>query len=125
LALFIGTPPASAKVDLTPFRQTNIGARPLDVAASPDGKLVFVLIPEELLVYSIPDNTVTNRIPLAGGFDRVAYSPTAKLIILTSSTAGTLKAIKVETVFPIDISGHPFKGPADAPVTIALFDDYQ
>jgi protein-disulfide isomerase len=24
----------------------------------------------------------------------------------------------------IDISGHPFKGPADAPVTLVVFSDY-
>jgi hypothetical protein len=24
----------------------------------------------------------------------------------------------------IDISGHPFKGPADAPVTMVVFSDY-
>jgi len=125
MAVFTGTSPAFAKVELTPLTQTDLGVQPLDVATSPDGKLVFVLTRGELLVYSIPENRVTNRIRLAGSFDRVTYSPQANLLILTSSTARTLKTIKVEPVFSIDISGHPFKGPADAPVTIALFDDYQ
>jgi len=125
LALFIGTQPAYARVDLTPLEQTNLGVQPLDVATSPDGKLVFVLTRKQVLVYSIREKRITNRIPLTGSFDRVTYSPEANLLILTSSAAGTLKTIKVEPVFSIDIAGHPFKGPADAPVTIAVFDDYQ
>jgi hypothetical protein len=31
----------------------------------------------------------------------------------------------LENVFTIDVSGLPFKGPLDAPVVIAVFDDYQ
>ena len=125
LALLIGTQPAYAKVDLTPLEQTNLGVRPLDVAASPDRKLVFVLARGEVLVYSIPEKKVTNRIPLAGDFDRLTYSREADTLILTSTTSGALKTVKVQPVFQIDISNHPFKGPADAPVTLVVFDDYQ
>jgi len=125
LAVFTGIQPAHARVELTPLTQTDLGVQPLDVATSIDGKLVFVLTHKEILVYSIPGKRITNRIRLSGSFDRITYSPEASLLILTSRTAGTLKTIKVEPVFPIDISGHPFKGPANAPVTIAVFDDYQ
>lgn len=125
MAVFSGTSPVHAKVELTPLTQTDLGVQPLDVATSPDGKLAFVLTRKQVLVYSIREKKITNRIRLRGSFDRVTYSPEAKLLILTSSAAGTLKTIKVEPVFPIDIANHPFKGPVDAPVTIAVFDDYQ
>ncbi|RLF59355.1 MAG: hypothetical protein DRN37_03925 [Thermoplasmata archaeon] len=125
MVVFTGTSPAHAGVELTPLMQSHLGVKPLDAAISPDGKLVFLLAHEEIVVYSVPGKKITNRIPLTGNFDRVTYSREANLLILTSSTAGILKTVKVETVFPIDISGHPFKGPADAPVTIAVFDDYQ
>lgn len=125
LAVFTGIQPAHAKVDLRPLTQTNLGVQPLDVATSLDGKLVFVLTRKQILVYSLPEKRITNRIQLSGSFDRITYSPEANLLILTSSTAGTLRTIKVEPVFPIDITGHPFKGPANAPVTIVVFDDYQ
>ena len=125
MAVFTGTQPVYAKVDLTPLRQVNLGVQPLDVAPSPDGKLAFVLIHGGILVYSIPEKKVTKRIRLEGAFDRITYCPEANLLILTSSTTGTLTTIKVEPVFPIDISNHPYKGPSDAPVTITVFDDYQ
>lgn len=125
LALCIGTREAYAKVDLTPLEQTNLEVQPLDVAASPNGKLVFVLARGEVLIYSTPEKKVTNRIPLAGNFDRITYSAEADTLILTSTTSGVLKTVKVQPVFQIDISNHPFKGPADAPVTLVVFDDYQ
>ena len=31
----------------------------------------------------------------------------------------------LETIYKIDVSGLLFKGPKDAPVTIAVYDDYQ
>ncbi len=116
---------AYANVDLTPVRQTNIGFHALDIATSEDGKLVFLLAPEKVLVYSLKENKVINSIPLADTFDRIAYSLKNKQLILTSSTSKILKIIQVESIYDIDISERPFKGPADAPVTIAIFDDYQ
>jgi|AntAceMinimDraft_8_1070364.scaffolds.fasta_scaffold16972_4 hypothetical protein len=116
---------AYANVDLTPVRQINIGFQALDIATSEDGKLVFVLAPEKVLVYSLKENKIINSIPLADTFDRITYSVKNNQLILTSSTSKILKIIQVESIYDIDISGRPFKGPAGAPVTIAIFDDYQ
>jgi len=123
IILFFHT--AYANVDLTPVRQTNIGLQALDIAPSEDGKLVFLLVPEKVLVYSLKENKIINSIPLAYTFNRIAYSLKNNQLILTSSTSKILKIIQVESIYDIDISQRPFKGPADAPVTIAIFDDYQ
>ena len=120
-----GIPSAYAKVELTPIMQSDLGVKPLDVATTPDGKLVFVLTGDEMLVYATSEKKVTQRIRLKGGFDRIAYSVQTNLIILTSSAGKALKIIKVEPVVEIDISGHPFRGSVDAPVILAVFDDYQ
>jgi hypothetical protein len=47
------------------------------------------------------------------------------VLILTSSFSKTLKIFQVDTIHEIALSGLAFKGPADAAVTIAVFDDYQ
>jgi hypothetical protein len=98
---------------------------PLDVATSTDGKLVFLLAPGKLLVYSVPEKKVTKSLVVDADFDRVTYSEGSKLLILTGSTSKRLRIVRVEPIQEIDISGHPFKGPSDAPVTVAVFDDYQ
>jgi len=114
-----------ADVDWTIIEQINLNAQPLDIAVSVDGKFIFILTPGEILVYSIYEDKVTNRIPVDIGFDRIAYSEKNNTLILTSSSLKKLRIIQGDQVHKLDLSGLPFKGPADAAVTIAVFDDYQ
>jgi hypothetical protein len=114
-----------AEIDLTLIKQTNLNVQPLDIATSADGKLIFVLAREEILVYSIAEGKVANRISIDKDFDRVTYAGKNNVLILTSSSSKTLKIIQVDFIYNIALDGLPFKGPADAAVTIAVFDDYQ
>jgi len=59
------------------------------------------------------------------GFDRLIYSPRSSSLILTSSSEKAVKVIQLEAIHKTDMSGLPFKGPENAPVTIAVFSDYQ
>ena len=114
-----------AEIDLTLIKQTNLNVQPLDIATSADGKLIFVLARGEILVYSIAESKVANRISIDKNFDRVTYAGKNNVLILTSSSSKTLKIIQVDFIYNIALDGLPFKGPADAAVTIAVFDDYQ
>jgi hypothetical protein len=114
-----------AEIDLTLIKQTNLDVQPLDIATSVDGKLIFVLTRGEILIYSIDEDKVTERISIDKAFDRVTSAGKNNILILTSSTSKTLKIIQVDFIYNIVLDGLPFKGPADAVVTIAVFDDYQ
>ena len=114
-----------ADVDWTIIRELNLGARPLDIAASGDGQLIFVLVPGEILVYSISEDKVTNRIPVGKVFDRVTHCARTNRLILASSSAQALTMIQVEIIHDIALSGLPVRGSEDAPITIAVFSDYQ
>ena len=114
-----------AEVESTVTEQMNLDAEPLDVASSADGKLIFVLVPGEVLVYTISKNKVTNHIAVDTVFNRLGYTARTNTLVLTSSSAKTLKIIKLEWIYSMDVSGLPFRGLADAPVTIAVFSDYQ
>jgi hypothetical protein len=116
---------AHAKVDLRSIGDIKLDVHPLDVAASADGRLVFLLAPGRLLVYSVPEKRVTESLVVDADFDRITYSEGSKLVILTGSTSKRLRIIQVEPIQEIDISNHPFKGPSNAPVTLVVFDDYQ
>jgi hypothetical protein len=114
-----------ADIDWTTIKQFDLSSKPLDVATSDDGRMVFVLTRGEIIVYSPAANNISKRIPLDLEFDKIEYSSRGKILVLTSSTLNTLKIIRVDQIYNIDISDLPFKGPASAPVTIAVFDDYQ
>jgi len=114
-----------AGVDLAIIKQTNLDVQPLDIATSPDGEVIYVLARGEILVYSIDEGKVSNRIPIDKHFDKLTCGVEDNMLILTSSSSKTLKIIRVDFKYNISIDGLPFKGPANAPVTIAVFDDYQ
>lgn len=117
--------PLWAEVDLKTVRELDLKAKPLDVTPSADGNLLFVLTPGELLVYSLREGKITERVPVGKDFDRIAASPRGNLITLTSSTKNSLQIVLLEFSYPIDVKGLPFKGIENAPVVVAVFTDYQ
>lgn len=116
---------AFADIEWSAKKQLPIDAAPLDSALSDDGTLMFMLTPGKILVYSIAKEKVVNRIPVDKSFDRLTFSPKQNRLIVTSSSKKTLKIIDLEFLQKIDIAGLPHKGPKNAPVTIAVFNDYQ
>jgi len=114
---------SSADLDWRVTRQFSLKASPLDLAQSGDGKMLFILSPGEILVYS--EDKLVSSIPVEKEFDRLFYSEQDKSLIITSSSKRSLKAIQLEVLHKFDISGLPFKGAKDAPVLIAVFSDYQ
>lgn len=45
--------------------------------------------------------------------------------ILSSRTGSTVQLITLDFIQNINVTGSPFKGPADAPIAIAVFSDFQ
>lgn len=106
-------------------QQIELPDKPLDVVLSVDGEWLFVLLPGQILIHSIPYGKTVKLIPVEAHFDRLTHSPRDDSFILTSSSKKALEIVQYQPVYPIDISGLPFKGPEDAPITLAVFSDYQ
>jgi hypothetical protein len=117
--------PCYADIEWNIKKQLSLDAAPIDVVSSPDGQWIYVLASGEILVYSVSEDKVVNRIPVDKSFDRIAHSAPDNTLIVTSSSGKTLKLIQLEVVYKFDLAGLPFKGPEKAPVTIAVFSDYQ
>jgi DNA-binding beta-propeller fold protein YncE len=120
---FVST--VSAELEWTFRKQVPLTSAPLDNAVSADGKLLFMLSSGEIAVYSLTRNQTINTIPIDRDYDRISVLPKGNSLIVTSSAGKSLKIIDLEFVYQIDIAGLPLKGPAGAPVTIAVFSDYQ
>jgi hypothetical protein len=114
-----------AEADLKTLRELDLKTKPLDVSPSADGELLFILAPGEVLVYSLREGKITERVPVGKEFDRIAASPRGNLITVTSSTKNSLQILLLDFTYPIDVTGRPFKGPENAPVVVAVFTDYQ
>lgn len=107
------------------LKDLDLKSTPLDVAPSPDGQRLFILTAGEILVYSFQEDKISDRIPVDKEFDRISSLPSGDMLTITSSSKKALQIILLEAIYTIDLTGHPFKGPQDAPVTIAVFTDYQ
>jgi hypothetical protein len=115
---------ADASIELSLKRELNLEASPLDVAGSPDGRLVYLLVPGKILVYSVSENKVIDFMPVNTSADKLSIGKDNSFIV-TSNTEKTLKIYQAETRHKIDVSGLPFRGPEHAPVVIAVYSDYQ
>jgi hypothetical protein len=98
---------------------------PVDVAVSEDGKRIFVLIETgEILIYT-PDGKLQDKIGVGKHIDQIEVGPQEEMLLLKSRSNQTIEILAIDFVQNINISNSPFKGPADAPVVIAVFSDFQ
>jgi len=112
-------------VDWKQLQELKLDSSPLDVASTPDGELTFILMPGKVVIYKKGSLVPLNQIPIEPGYDRMAYASDARMLVLTNRTTREFKAIQVSRVFDISVEGSPYMGPENAPVTIAVFDDYE
>lgn len=113
-----------AGIEWKDLRELKLKNTALDVTASFDGKLIFTLTPGAILVYSTVDDKFIDRIPVDTSYTSIAYSNDERLI-LSAANPATLKLIKFDRVYDINISNRPFTGAEIPKVTLIVFDDYQ
>lgn len=116
---------ATVGVDTTLLKQLAIDKPPLDVETSTDGKLMFVLVPGEVLIYSDLGGQPINRIAVDNSFDSMAFAEKLDILILSSNSNQKVDMVRIDLISKVITDGSPYRGKADAPVTIAVFDDYQ
>ena len=107
-------------------RQTlKIEKRPRDAVVSVNGKWIYVLTDGgEILIYA-PNGRLRDRISVGDSIDGIKAGPREDTLLLTSRKDSTIQIITLDFIYNINVEGSPFKGPADAPVVIATFNDFQ
>jgi len=128
LSLFIGlgvSASSHAEVEMTVARTLTLEETPVDTTLSAGGKYIFVLTKNgKVLVYSL-DGKLSGTIPVDEFVDSIKAGPREEILFLVSSKKKTVNLAVLDFVQEINVSGSPFKGAANAPVTIVLFTDFQ
>jgi len=127
LLFAVALPPAApaAVMDWNVIKTLKIKDDPIDLAFSTSRNQIYVLTAAgEILVYAA-DGDLVESIAVGNGFDQMRHIQGSDILFLTSRKDKTVKIIELEYVQEIDLSGSPSKGPADAPVKIAVFTDFQ
>ncbi|KJR98920.1 MAG: membrane protein [Desulfobulbaceae bacterium BRH_c16a] len=97
----------------------------LDMVHSLDGKYVYMLNDKQQVQVYNNQGQLQGSIPVEEGVTNIDIAPQGELLYLVNNAKQTFSSIAVSFVIDIDTTGAPFKGPADAPVTIALFTDFE
>jgi len=116
---------ASDAVELTILKTLKLEAAPIDVAVSADGRRIFVLTEEGRIIVYSADAEEEATIDVGSDVDKIQVGPRGDIIFSNSRKNKTVQILSVDFVQNINVSGSPFKGPADAPIVIAAFDDFQ
>ena len=103
----------------------NLESPPVDLAASLNGKYIYVLTAQgNILIYSV-EGKLEDKISVGRQVDGLKVGPWEDVILLTSKKDKQVQIVLLDFIKDIDLSHSPFKGPADAPVEIAVFSDFQ
>ncbi len=128
LAVFIVALPVSpglAAVEWDIQRTLQLNVRPLDVALSLNGKWIFVLTDQGTINIYSPGGVFKDKLPVGKHIDQIKAGPREDVLLLKSTQNKTVQVLSLDFIRQIHVSGAPFKGPADAPVTIAVFSEFQ
>lgn len=118
-------PHSFALVDWDVKKTLKIEKTPVDAAVSLNGRWVFVLTAQgSILIYS-GDGRLEDEITVGNHVDGIKVGPEQDILLLTSRKNKTVEILVLDFIQNLDVSNSPFKGPADAPVTIAVFSDFQ
>ncbi len=97
----------------------------LDMVHSLDGKFVYILNDKQVVQVFNNQGQLQGTIPVEEGVSAIDIAPQGEILYLINNKNQTFSSIAVSFIVDVDISGSPFRGPADAPVTIALFTDFE
>jgi hypothetical protein len=123
--VFLASHAVPADLSWKIISEIAIEGEPLDIAATADGQTLFILVPGEIVVYSAAEKEIKKKIPVGKDFNRITYAPALHALVVSSGESKALQILKLQDIHQLDLSGLPFKGPEDAPVTVVVFSGYQ
>ena len=117
--------PVGAEVEWNVVKTLSLDGEALDVAVSADGKGVYVLLRGgQVQIYS-PGGKLQESFDLGFPADSIALSPAGNILYAASGDGRSLQVVQLVFVQKISTAGSPVKGPESAPVTVAVFNDFQ
>lgn len=126
IAILILTAPfAVAEVKWRIDKTLTLEQEPVDTAASVNGKWMFVLTQAGALQIYKADGTLRDTITVGTHVDGIRTGAEENILYLQSRGKKTVETLFLDFIHEFDLTGSPFKGPADAPVTIVEFSDFQ
>jgi protein-disulfide isomerase len=124
LAQISPAPPVNP-VDTSVVATWKLDAKPLSMVHSLDNKRVFILGDDGMVHIYSSEGAKQGSIPVAKGVTAIDIAPRGELLYLINNQDNTFTSLSVSFTATVDVTGAPFIGKENAPVTLALFSDFQ
>jgi hypothetical protein len=116
---------AVAKTDWQVRQEFKLEQAPIDLLVSSKNKWIYILTGNgQILIYTTRGQ-LKDTINVGPDVDHIKAGPRDDMLFLLSGEDKTVRAITIDFTEEITTQGSPARGPADAPVTIAVFNDFQ
>ncbi len=116
---------ASAEVDMDILKSLKLSDTPLDVAFASKHNYIYVLTDKGQILVFDPSGRQLDQIEVGNQFDQMRVVPGADVLFLTSRKNRLVQIVQLGFVQQINTSDSPSVGPANAPVVIAVFSEFQ
>ena len=113
------------KVEWKVQQSWPLPAKPQSMVHSLDGKYLYVLNDKQQVQIFTTQGQLQGAIPVEKGVSQIDIAPQGELLYLIDGDSQTFTTVAISFVTDVDIAGAPIKGPADAPVTLTLFTDFE
>lgn len=124
----LATVPTSGKdgkVEWLEVGKIELPDNPVDIARTLDGKLSFILTDKAKVLIYDERGVLQGSIPVDAGVTGIDIDPQGNYMYLIDSSQKITSTIAVGIVVEINTENAPYKGDVNAPVTIAVFSDFQ
>lgn len=117
--------PCGAEVEWDITETLKLDGTPVDVAVSPDGRLIYVLYEGGKIGIFKSSGQLRDEITVGKDVTQIRIGPRGERLFALNRRGKSVRVISLRFIHEINVTGAPFKGGADAPVVIAVFSDFQ
>lgn len=116
---------AAGLTELEMGRSLKVGSQPIDTTLSADGKYLYVLSEGGVINIFSGEGEMVDTVKVDKSVKKIAASQDGSKLYLTDTTDNSVKIADISFTAKFDYTDSPVKGQANAPVTIAVFSDFQ
>ena len=119
------TTPALAKTDWQVRQKLQLEQTPIDMLVSSNNKWIYILTSDGQIVIYSTRGQLKDTIDVGPQVDQIKAGPREDMLFLLSRESKSVQIITIDFTEEITTRGSPIKGHVDAPVTVAVFSDFQ
>ncbi len=119
------TMPALAKTDWQVRQKLQLEQAPMDMLVTSNNKWIYILTSDGQIVIYSTRGQLKDTIDVGPDVDQIKAGPREDMLFLLSRESKSVQIITIDFTEEISTEGSPAKGPAEAPVIVAVFSDFQ